>query len=252
MKTPLLIAAVIVVLAIAGAVTYLAVSVNGSPESALLNAKELLMRNVTVTYRFTVSSTFVVNNNEFPGIPGVPFQMGPLMGIVTISRTPISDATVINGTLLFRHFMGTGINFNMALWRYDNELCYAMEFNFMGQQAVTHCMPYVNLTKYVILALNESRYVGKGTWNGKTTYCFAATVTLTPAQGELQEMPVVMNITELCILGNGVPTNVTIYLYPTYQGGFGGMFMNINMTLVNYSFTFNQQEFSQVTRGLVP
>ncbi|ADN50398.1 hypothetical protein [Vulcanisaeta distributa] len=252
MKTPLLITAILVIIIIAGAVTYLAVSVNGGPESALMNARELFMRNVTVTYKFVISSTLVINNNEFPGIPGVPFQTGPLMGIVTISRTPINDATVINGTFSFRHFMGSGINFNVALWRYDNELCYAMELNFMGPQTTTHCIPYVNLTKYVILALNESKYVGKGTWNGKTTYCFTATLTLTPTQGGLQGFPMIMNITELCILSNGVPTNMTIYLYPAYQSEFGGMFMNINMTLISYSFTFNQREFMKITRGLIP
>ncbi|WP_243678345.1 hypothetical protein [Vulcanisaeta distributa] len=138
----------------------------------------------------------------------------------------------------------------MALWRYNDELCYAVEFNFMGQQTMTHCAPYVNLTKYVVLALNESKYVGKGTWNGKTTYCFTTTMTLTPTQGELQGgLPIVVNITELCMLSNGVPTNVTIFIYPARQGMLGNMVMNINMTLINYSFVFNQQEFSQITRG---
>ncbi|WP_243678346.1 hypothetical protein [Vulcanisaeta distributa] len=115
MKTSLLITTILIVVIIAGAVTYLAVSVNGGPESALLNAKELFMRNVTATYKFVISSTFMINN-EFPGIPNVPFQMGPLMGIVTISRTPISDATVINGTLSFRHFMG-GLVLTL-IWRF--------------------------------------------------------------------------------------------------------------------------------------
>ncbi|GAB6943868.1 hypothetical protein [Vulcanisaeta sp. JCM 14467] len=252
MKTALLIAAVLIAVVIAGAVAYLAMTINGGPESALLNARELFMKNVTMTYKFAISSTFMIGNNEFPGMPSIPFQMGPLMGVAAISRTPIDDATVINGTFSFRHFMGTGINFDIALWRYDDELCYATVFNFMGQQTATHCAPYVNFTKYVILALNESKYVGKGTWDGRTTYCFTAMLTLAPTQGEFQGLPMIMNITELCLLSNGVPTNITIYLYPAHQGGLGSMFVNINMTLISYSFTFNQAEFTQITRGLIP
>ncbi len=251
MKAAPLIAVILAIVVIAGAVTYLAVSMNKGPESALLNARELLMRNITATYEFTLSSTFALGNG-LPGMPSIPFQIGPLVGAITISRTPINDAAVINGTISFRHFMMGGINFNVALWRYNNELCYATEFNFMGQQSMTHCAPYVNLTRYVVLILNESKYVGEGTWDGKRTYCFTATMTLSPAQGGFQGLPMVMNITRLCILSNGVPTNITIYLYPTYGGGFGNAFMNINMTLISYSFTFNQPEFSQITKGLIP
>ncbi|GGI69166.1 hypothetical protein GCM10007112_02680 [Vulcanisaeta souniana JCM 11219] len=242
---------ILILIVVAVAVTYLAVSINESPESALLNAKKLLSRNVTLTYNFMASSMFIINNNVFPGISGIPFQTGPLTGTITISRTPMSDATVINGTLTFRHFIG-GINFNLVLWKYDNELCYATEFNFMGHQTATHCAPYVNLTKYIMLTLNESKYVGKGAWHGKTTYCFTALITLTSTQGELQGIPIAMNVTKLCVLSNGVPTNITIYLYPMYQGRLSNMVMNINMTLLSYSFTFNQYRFSQITKGLIP
>ncbi|WP_054853472.1 hypothetical protein [Vulcanisaeta distributa] len=49
----------------------------------------------------------------------------------------------------------------------------------MGQQTEAHCVPYINLTKYVVLTLNESKYIGgEGSWNGKTTYCFTASMSL--------------------------------------------------------------------------
>ncbi len=59
----------------------------------------------------------------------------------------------------------------------------------------------------------------------------------------------VINVTEICLLSNGVPTNITMYIYPARQGMVSNVLMNINMTLINYSFTFNQNEFSQITRG---
>ncbi len=251
MKTTLLITVILVLIVVAGAIAYLAISINEGPESALLNTKKLLTRNVTLTYNFMASSMFIVNNNVFPGISGIPFQTEPLTGTITISRTPMSDATVINGTLLFGHFI-KGINFNLVIWKYDNELCYATEFEFMGQQTATHCTHYVNLTKYIMLTLNESKYIGKGTWHGETTYCFTAVITLTSTQGEPQGMPITINVTELCVLSNGVPTNITIYMYPTYQDRPSNIVMNINMTLLGFSFTFNQYEFSRITRGLIP
>ncbi|ADY02048.1 hypothetical protein VMUT_1847 [Vulcanisaeta moutnovskia 768-28] len=251
MKTTLLIAVMIAAVVIIGATTYLALSMRSSPESAILSTRELLSRNVSLTYNIVVSPAFIINN-ELPGISGIPFQSGQLMGVITISRTPINDATVINGTLSFGHLVKTGNNFDLAFWRYDDELCYAMELNFLGQQTITHCAPYMNVTRYVTTVLNESKYIGTGMWNSKTTYCFTATITITPTQGGVQELPLIINVTELCILSNGIPTNISIYVYPEHQIGFSNMFMNINMTLLSYSFTFNQYEFAQVTRGLIP
>ena len=250
MKTASLITAIIAVVIIV-ATAYFALSMRSGPESAILSARELLTRNVSLTYNIVVSPTFTINS-ELPGISGIPFQSGQLMGVITISRTPINDATVINGTLSFRHFIKTSNNFDLAFWRYDNELCYAMELNFLGLQTITHCVSYVNVTKYVITVLNESKYIGTGMWNGKTTYCFTAAITMTPSQGGAQELPLIINVTKICILNNGIPTNMSIYVYPEQQVGFGNMLMNINMTLLSYSFTFNQYEFTQVTKGLIP
>ncbi|WP_054853473.1 hypothetical protein [Vulcanisaeta distributa] len=115
MKTSLLIAVILVVVVVAGAVAYLAISMNeGGPQSALLNAKRLLSRNVTVTYDFVIGSTFMINN-IVQGVPNVPFPPGPLMGIITISRTPVDDAMVINGTLAIRHYIGSVLT---LAWRF--------------------------------------------------------------------------------------------------------------------------------------
>jgi hypothetical protein len=73
------------------------------------------------------------------------------------------DATVINGTLSLTHY-GLGSSFNAAFWKFNSELCFAVEFGFMGVQAITHCVPYVNITSNYVAILNESRYIGAGVW----------------------------------------------------------------------------------------
>ncbi|WP_243666362.1 hypothetical protein [Vulcanisaeta sp. JCM 16159] len=74
----------------------------------------MFSRNVTVTYDFVIGSTFMINN-IVQGVPNVPFPSGPLMGIITISRTPVDDAMVINGTLAIRHYIGSVLT---LAWRF--------------------------------------------------------------------------------------------------------------------------------------
>ncbi|MGC9152757.1 MAG: hypothetical protein ACP5GY_03365 [Vulcanisaeta sp.] len=250
MKILPIIAAVIIIMAL-GTATYLLMINQNSPTSALMNAKKLVTKNVTVTYEISILPTLIMGNNA-PSIPGIPFMMGWINGLITISRTPPMDATVINGTLYFRHFGMVGIKLSAALWRHDNSLCYAYKLGFMIPQTVTNCVPYTNITGNFMTILNESRYVGKGSWDGETTYCFTASVTLIPTQASSWNVPIILNVTKMCLLDNGIPANITIYVYPAQYSGIANFIINANFTLVSYSFTFNQYEFTQITNGLIP
>jgi hypothetical protein len=245
---------IIALIIVVGAASYFAMTYinQNSPTTALMNAKGLLSKNITTTYEFSV----------VPIVSGVmPTYWGGLphavrvSGLVTISRTPIMDATVINGTITMNTELTalTG-RFNVALWRHGDELCYALEFGFMGVQSIIHCVPYVNLTSGYVEMINESKYIGTGSWNGKTTYCFTSIITITPTsvKNNFLGVPIVVNVTKLCLLSNGVPANATIHIYPAHQGPFGEFELGINMTLVSYEFVFNQSGFSAVTRGLIP
>ena len=250
MKSSLIIAILVAVLVIAGAAGYLALTNQNSPTAALINAKRLLGRNFTATYQITIAPTAIAMNG---GIPGIPIKLTWVSGYITISRTPLMDATVINGTLSLTHY-GLGSSFNAAFWKFNNELCFAVEFGFMGVQAITHCVPYVNITSNYVAILNESRYIGAGVWDGRTTYCFSALITTIPTNNQYGgfEEPIVVNVTKMCLLSNGVLANATIYAYPAQQQPLGSFMINVNLTLINYSFTFNQEEFTQITRGLIP
>jgi hypothetical protein len=89
--------------------------------------------------------------------------------------------------------------------------------------------------------------------DGRATYCFSALITTTPTSNQYGgfEEPIVVNVTKMCLLSNGVPANATIYIYPAQQS-LGSFMIGTNLTLINYSFTFNQEEFTQITRGLIP
>ncbi|MFP3216822.1 MAG: hypothetical protein RXP99_05970 [Vulcanisaeta sp.] len=247
---PLLAILIIIVTAAVLATAYVVVTNQNAPTTALLNARKLLGRNVTATYYVTITQAGTVMGNVFPGAPP---NFVLLSGEVTISRTPLMDAVVINGTLS-PMLLKAGIKINVALWRFDDELCYASRAEFMGIQSITHCIHYINLTRGYVAVLNESRYIGRGSWNGETTYCFSSLLTVNPGStfGDLFKAPLIINVTKLCLLTNGVPANASVYIYPARQYPFGGFVIGINITLVNYSFVFNQEGFAQVTGGLIP
>ena len=247
---PLLAILIIIVTAVVLAVAYALVTNQNSPMTALLNARKLLDRNVTATYYVTITQTGTVMGNIFPGVPS---HFVLLSGEVTISRTPLMDAVVINGTLSPTP-LKAGIKINTALWKFDDELCYASRVKFIGVQSITHCIHYINLTRGYVAVLNESRYIGRGSWNGETTYCFSSLLTVNPGSnfGDLSRVPIIINVTKLCLLTNGVPANASVYVYPAQQYPLGGFVIGINITLVNYSFVFNQEGFAQVTGGLIP
>ena len=67
-------------------------------------------------------------------------------------------------------------------------------------------------------------------------------------------MEITVNVTKICILGNGVIANMTMTTYESTQEPTPTtIILTINETLVNYSFTFNQRELdlliSNVTQG---
>lgn len=252
MKSGLLIVTIVATIVVVAIASYFVITNQSSPTTALMNARALLAKNVTTTYQLELVPIVPIMGNGIIGNLPRTMKIG---GLITISRTPIMDATVINGTVTLNTAMTTlTAKIDVALWRYDNELCYALELGFMGAQSITHCEPYANLTSEYVEILNESRYIGTGNWNGKTTYCFTATITLSPTsiQNSFFATPIIVNVTKLCLLGNGIPANATIYIYTNRQTPFGRFKIGINMTLVKYEFAFNQAEFSAVTKGLIP
>nr|KJR72842.1 MAG: hypothetical protein TU35_09395 [Thermoproteus sp. AZ2] len=231
MRPALVVAIAVAIAAAAASAAYLALSAQGGPAAALRNAAALASRNITATYELSAG---------LAGPRASPLFPRYVRGLVTISRTPVGDAAVVNGTVAVQAglvIFRAGLD--LALWRSGEELCYGFK---LASIRVADCVPYLDLAQEYRAMLNESRYIGEGTWRGETTYCFAATASAT-ARGE----PLLINASKLCLLQNGVPANATLYIYPDK-----GPTIAVNLTLVNYAFAFNQGAFAEITGGLVP
>ncbi|WP_069806561.1 hypothetical protein [Vulcanisaeta thermophila] len=217
-------------------------------ETALANAKRTIHENLTATYNVVIT------------IQGQgPLNTPPVTGELTISHMPDFQALVVNGTLTLQSAlipMGFSVPIRMAMWRYNNEWCFSLGSIKIGNiinigGTTIQCTPYTNITRDFVVILNESKYVGESTWNGEKTYCFQSTIT-TSSPG-LFHTSYVINVTSLCLLGNGVPSNILVVIYPVGGAGFTGEYgVVLNATLVSYSFTFNQAEFMKITGGLLP
>jgi len=251
MRTSLAAALVIVVLAVA-ALAYLLINqeIREAPEIALSNAKKLLLsENFTGTYYVTVTTQ--VNS-----------RASTLSGISTTSRSPSINALVSNSTGLLMEFDGRVVHVNstVVVWMHGDEVCQvlisisnASPYN----RTATFCIPS-NYSKYLLPfyvdeeLLGNATYIGESSWNGETTYCFKSEITvsqpsITTGKTTTIGSPVttVINATRLCILSNGVTASAT--LYETSRLRHQSFATVINETLISYSFTFNQQLFSQIT-----
>lgn len=232
MRPAFIVAIAVVVAAVAASAAYFTLSARGGPAAALRNAEALASRNITATYEISAGLTGPWTSPLFPRY---------VRGIVTISRTPIGDAAVVNGTVAVQ--AGLVIfraRLDLALWRSGGELCYGLR---LAGLHVASCAPYSDLAQEYKAVLNESKYIGVGKWNGEATYCFSAT-----ALASIRGAPVVVNASKICLLQNGVPANATLYIYPEPRGPV----VEINLTLVSYSFYFDQGAFAEVTGGLLP
>jgi len=252
MRTSLTAALVIVVLAVA-ALAYLLINqgIREAPEIALSNAKKLLLsENFTGTYYVTVTTQ--INS-----------RTSTLSEISTTSRSPSINALVSNSTGLLMEFDGRAVRVNstVVVWIHGDEVCQvlisisnASPYN----RSATFCISS-NYSKHLLPfyvdeeLLGNATYIGESSWNGETTYCFKSEITVsqpsitTTGKTTTIGSPIttVINATRLCILSNGVTASAT--LYETSRLSHQSFTTVINETLISYSFTFNQQLFTQIT-----
>jgi hypothetical protein len=259
MRTSLIIAVVLIVLVIAIAATYLLMNQN-NPEKALLNARKLLLSsNFTGTY--DISSIV----KTYPPGSSTP-RVVQSSGVVIISRSPALNATVANSTgISFINGKSVSSSVINAYWLSDDKLCQVLIAYAPSSGIIKYCIPYNNYTRYRFPfyitkeLLSNATYVGEGSWNGKTTYCFASkimaiepSITISPPNGTIIGPPwsVITTNATICILGNGVIASLIEYTYavPTQPSLSATTVTITNETLISYSLTFNQQLFNQITQ----
>jgi len=245
-----------VIMVVVAALAYFLINqgIREAPRIALSNAKNLLLgEKFTGTYYVTVTTQMNSRTTTSSYTS-------------TISISPSINASVMNGTEL-TEFNGAVVHVNttVATWVHGNEVCQvlvsisnASPYN----RTTTFCVPS-NYSKYLLPfyvdeeLFGNAMYVGEGSWNGKTTYCFASNVTIiepsiTTTAGKTAgkttigpPVTTIINATRICILSNGVITSKT--LYETIQLPSHQSFVTIiNETLTNYSLTFNQQLLNQL------
>jgi hypothetical protein len=257
MRTSLIIAVILIVSVTAIAATYLLMNQN-NPEKALLNARKLLLSN-NFTGTYDISS---IVKTYSPG-SSTP-RVSQFSGVVIISRSPALNAMVSNTTGISL-INGESVNSStiVALWLFDDKLCQVFIAYAPGSRITKYCIPYNNYTRYLFPfyiaeeLLSNATYVGEGSWNGKTTYCFASkvtaiepSITISSLNGTIIGPPwrVITTNATFCILGNGVIASLIEYTYvvPTQPSLSATTVTITNETLISYSFTFNQQVFNQL------
>jgi len=184
--------------------------------------------------------------------------------ISTMSRSPSINALVANGTGLLTEPNGEVVRVNTteATWVRGNEVCQVLvsiSNVSLYNRTATFCIPS-NYSRYLLPfymdeeLLGNATYVGEGSWNGETTYCFRSEIrmsepliTITAGKTTIgSPITLIINATKICILSNGVIASETVYeigQLPNHQS----FVTIINETLISYSFTFNQQLFNQIT-----
>jgi hypothetical protein len=248
--------AVVIVVALVAAVAFYMLLSRGGRQVALLNAERLLIsENFTGTYRLTESQ--LINTSLIS-------EVLQINGVVTISRSPLVGAVVTNGTeFVIQGGENSSVYVESAIYKANSNICLVTKEMPSGS-VISKCIPYSNYTKYTMLSyymtessLRNARYIGIGHWKGEATYCFASVITIKPPNETIAQSPAVeitVNVTKICILGNGVIANMTMTTYESTQEPTPTtIIFTINETLVNYSFTFNQRELdlliSNVTQG---
>jgi hypothetical protein len=253
MRTSLIAVLIIVVLVVA-ALVYLLINqeIQEAPRIALSNAKELILaENFTGTY-YTIVTTRMNSRTSTSS------------SILTISRSPSINALVMNGTGLLTESNGEVVRANTteAIWVRGNEVCQVLvsiSNVSLYNRTATFCIPS-NYSRYLLPfymdeeLLGNATYVGEGSWNGETTYCFRSemrmsepSITTTAGKTTIgSPVTLIINATKICILSNGVITSATVYEIGQLSSHQSFVTI-INETLISYSFTFNQQLFNQIT-----
>jgi hypothetical protein len=163
--------AVVIVVALVMAVTFYMLLSRGGQQVALLNAERLLIsENFTGTYRLTESQ--LINTSLIS-------EVLQINGVVTISRSPLVDAVVTNGTeFVIQGGENSSVYVESAIYKTNDNICLVTKEMPSGS-VISKCMPYSNYTKYTMLSyymtessLRNARYIGIGRWKGEATYCF--------------------------------------------------------------------------------
>jgi hypothetical protein len=181
-----------------------------------------------------------------------------------MSRSPSINALVANGTGLLTESNGEVVRINTteAIWVRGNEVCQVLvsiSNASLYTRATTFCIPS-NYSRYLLPfytdeeLLGNATYVGEGSWNGETTYCFRSEIrmsepSITTTAGKTtigSPITLIINATRICLLSNGVITSATVYEIGQLSSHQSFVTI-INETLISYSFTFNQQLFNQIT-----
>jgi hypothetical protein len=257
------IAVLVIVVLVVAALVYLLINqeIQEAPRIALSNAKELVLtENFTGTYYMIVTTQ--INS-----------RTSTSSSISTTSRSPSINALVSNGTGLLTESNGEVVRINTteATWVQGNEVCQVLILisnASLYNRTTTFCIPS-NYSRYLLPfytdeeLLGNATYVGEGSWNGETTYCFASkimaiepSITISPPNGTIIGPPwsVITTNATICILGNGVIASLIEYTYavPTQPSLSATTVTITNETLISYSFTFNQQLFNQITSKAGP
>ncbi len=133
----------------------------------------------------------------------------------------------------------------------------ASAIKFCGKSNYTNTRELGNLTPFEL----DLTYVGTGNWRGETTYCFATlkpfTSSITPylsAAGNVSTSTLAFNasqsidVTRLCLLGNGVPTEIEgiLTIMGAQSGRSGEASMGFSINLTGMSPVFDSQSLNRL------
>jgi len=219
------IAVLVIAVLVVAALVYLLINqeIQEAPRIALSNAKELILaENFTGTY-YTIVTTRMNSRTSTSS------------SILTISRSPSINALVMNGTGLLTEPNGEVVRANTteATWVRGNEVCQVLvsiSNVSLYNRTATFCIPS-NYSRYLLPfymdeeLLGNATYVGEGSWNGETTYCFRSEMTIsepsimTTAGKTTIGSPItlIINATRICLLNNGVTASATVYEKGNYR-----------------------------------
>lgn len=198
------------------------------------------------------------------GLPSVEFSYyRTASGLELYINSTISITAPSNGvqmSITIPAQLGIASNQSISCLAFGSPLLKSTPINasavkFCGRSNSTNVRELGNLTPFEL----DLTYVGTGSWKGMTTYCFATlkpfTSSIAPylssagnASSMALNMSGSMDVKRLCLLSNGVPTEIvgSLTVMTTQSGQPGEASIGFSINLTGMSLTFDSQSLNHL------
>ncbi|MGC8597638.1 MAG: hypothetical protein ACP5NY_06970 [Thermocladium sp.] len=240
---------------------------SSSYEEALHNFANSSLQEATLFYAGFVSITATSTSSNSTAeikLPSVEFSYyRTTSGLELYINSTISITAPSNGvqmSITIPAQLGITSNQSISCLAFGSPLLKSTPINasavkFCGRSNSTNARELGNLTAFEL----DLTYVGTGSWKGMTTYCFATlkpfTSSIAPylsATGNASRLALnmseSMDVKQLCLLKNGVPTEIvgSLAIITTQLGQPGEASIGFSINLTGMSPTFDSQSLNHL------